>query len=691
MSYRGLRTRLALLAALVISSSMAFPTAPVAAGSRSPVSIHLISQMQYVSGDPGSLFRLSIDVDRSRAPQITLPSALVVSSHRPVDSRGEVRDVVAGTLTRLVDSVRIDLTERVDADGGPVDVLLATEVDTRSRDLLQLPEPGLYPLRLSWEEDGVVTSSFVTFIERLPAGTFVPQGNDGLRLAVVGGFDSSITLQPNSTTVVADVDRQVLFDLVSVVETLPELPVTMALRPELVEALDRSSAEDGELLSRLQAASSLRLPSTPYVDVDPSDLAAPGSSALFRRQLRLGEDVIAALLPTHINPRLMWYQDRPLTNDGGLLLAELGLRNVVLSIRAQNLTAEGASLLADSTRKVNLRLSDDSTVSAGLVDAPLSSALTRGSRDGGEDPDLVAQHVLAELKALLLDLERDNDSVAGRGLLLSTEDGSLPSPDMLTALHRVVGEDPRFDLVAAENLVSTMSVNLVDGRPVVIDLPPSGGLPDPGVAPQVSELTATVNAFSSMLPQGDFRPRQWRRLLDVLPHAAFDQERRDSYISVIRDDTLALASTIGPPMATTFTLGGRSSPLRFSIRNDGETDVRVRVRLTSSKLTLPEGDKVVLVPAQSSTAVDMPVEARSNGRFPVNLQLFTPEGGVAVSPIATLTARVNALAGLGQLVTGIAVLLLVSWWVSHFRRQHQRRQLVDARSARRHPSENRPT
>jgi hypothetical protein len=35
---------------------------------------------------------------------------------------------------------------------------------------------------------------------------------------------------------------------------------------------------------------------------------------------------------------------------------------------------------------------------------------------------------------------------------------------------------------------------------------------------------------------------------------------------------------------------------------------------------------------------------------------------------------VNAIAGLGQLVTGIALLFLVSWWASHFRRQYRRRQ-----------------
>jgi len=32
---------------------------------------------------------------------------------------------------------------------------------------------------------------------------------------------------------------------------------------------------------------------------------------------------------------------------------------------------------------------------------------------------------------------------------------------------------------------------------------------------------------------------------------------------------------------------------------------------------------------------------------------------------------VSALAGLGQLVTGVALLLLASWWIAHWRKQHR--------------------
>ena len=47
--------------------------------------------------------------------------------------------------------------------------------------------------------------------------------------------------------------------------------------------------------------------------------------------------------------------------------------------------------------------------------------------------------------------------------------------------------------------------------------------------------------------------------------------------------------------------------------------------------------------------------------------MLTPSGSLVGEPIV-LTARVNALSGLGQLLTGAALLVLATWWFSHFRR-----------------------
>jgi hypothetical protein len=70
------------------------------------------------------------------------------------------------------------------------------------------------------------------------------------------------------------------------------------------------------------------------------------------------------------------------------------------------------------------------------------------------------------------------------------------------------------------------------------------------------------------------------------------------------------------------------------------------------------------------------VEARSNGRFPVSVQLLTPRGDLALSEPVTITANVSAIAGLGQVVTATALLVLLTWWAHNWR--SKRRRAVEA-------------
>jgi hypothetical protein len=84
----------------------------------------------------------------------------------------------------------------------------------------------------------------------------------------------------------------------------------------------------------------------------------------------------------------------------------------------------------------------------------------------------------------------------------------------------------------------------------------------------------------------------------------------------------------------------------------------------------------------------MPFEALSNGTSSVFLRIFTPapEPSPATQIVddIILTARITTLTGLGQLVTGAALLVLCTWWIRHWR-QSRRRRLTEA-VAPRHPA-----
>ena len=77
------------------------------------------------------------------------------------------------------------------------------------------------------------------------------------------------------------------------------------------------------------------------------------------------------------------------------------------------------------------------------------------------------------------------------------------------------------------------------------------------------------------------------------------------------------------------------------------------------------------------TSLFVPVEAESNGTSPINLVVSTPAGQPLEDPV-TLTARVSALTGLGQVLTGGLVLVLLTWWFTHWR-SRRRAELADRR------------
>jgi uncharacterized protein (DUF58 family) len=116
------------------------------------------------------------------------------------------------------------------------------------------------------------------------------------------------------------------------------------------------------------------------------------------------------------------------------------------------------------------------------------------------------------------------------------------------------------------------------------------------------------------------------------------------------------------------TLSGRKSTIRLQVRNDSKVNLTVVVRLSSFKLYLEEPVRVLTLPAGSTTEVKIPATTRTNGRFPIGIKVSTPKGGVDVVPYQTITAKVNAIAGLGQLISITLLLVLIAWWWSHSRK-----------------------
>ena len=644
-----------------------------AASNRSINSV--ISQDQFVSGNEGSIFNVSLSLSGSDA-ESGEPTEIVVTSYQPVKTHQDVRDAVNDSLPQTIDTVVVDISSLWDPITGRVNLAIPIEINTRTTNALQMSATGLYPITIGLQQGKTVVSQLVTFVERLGAKLTTPNTQDDLRVALIGSLDGDVTRQSDSSTLISNNDRASIAQTIASLEDLPTTPITLAIRPEFIEGLDRSTLEDGDLLTRLQSTQSLNILSNTYVDVNQA--LSDQSESIFTDQLRLGEDTLRLLLPTYKATRDIWFQQTPLFSGGAQILRNLGIRNIVM-LREASQEAKGADTDPPPTGLVELQLPDGGVIDAAFVDIKLSAALTRGSQNPRGGAYLVAQQILAELKMLRAELTTNDFSTSDHGVILSTDFGALPSTSMLTALRATLNANSAITFVSLGDLLSKMTHEVKDGSRLTLELAQEPDIPSIGHQ-LFMQTQARVDAYTSMLAPGDAQVTQWKELLSVMPARTLSGAQRQSYVDAIWLQTFLLGEALSTPTSTTFTLGGRESSLRISLRNDNDYDVRVRVRLTSSKLAFNAAEQVVLLPAGVTTSIEVPVVAKSNGSFPVSLQLFSPSGNVAVGRSITLTARVNALAGLGQLVTGLALLLLIIWWVFHLRRA-SRRKLNLTRSA----------
>ena len=645
----------------------------------------LLSQDQYVAGVEGSSFSLSVFVEGPSSLGDRAPTSLLVTAHRPVETRRELHEILLGELPSNVDTLEFPIEGLRDASG-VITLSIPIELGTTTPGKLQMSAAGLYPVSIVLAVGAEFTDRLVTFVERLPDGNTEPETAAPLPTSIFGSISGSVTMQSDGSTVVSADDRSSLSDLVTVADALPGFPLTVSVSPETVQGLSRSTPEDGQLLTSLQFTDSLSYLSMPYVDIEPRDVVGTRFTDVFVDQLRQGEDALSDALPLTTARRVAWaVEDAPSAADVQLI-RDLGFRSILLLPDAQRDPGMELLQFVDPTRLVDLELEGRGTIEAQVADPRLSDLLTRAARYPVSDSFLVAQHVLADIKLLRQEIVDRGESLTGRSLVLTTNDGSMMSIELLTAVVDTLGASRLVTLVDLDEALSRSAVGLADGRPIALALPEPESVADEAPFVSYSFAASRIAAYSSMLPDGDDRPENWRRFLDVLADRRFDAAQRQEFVEVIVTDTAMIADGLVAPTPAAFTLGGRSSQLRLSLRNDGPTDLRVRLRVASPKLLFPDGEPVVVLASGTTTPVEIEVEARSNGRFPVTVQVITPDGGVALTDPIVFTARVNALAGLGQVVTGVALLLLATWWVRHWRAQYRRKQADILASTSRHPS-----
>ena len=616
------------------------------------VELRLIAQNFNVASDRQFRFVFNVADDglrelmgSSNTATLMLRAFGPVATTRDLDAALDVQptgDPVAvfGALTRRL--------ERTPA--GDFVVLVAA-----GRGGLALRQDGIYPVEIVIAVGGELRARLTTAVNYFATNTNVPR----MKVSFVVGAPSTVDrplLQPDGSIIVDDDTRSTLDDLVTIASAEGG-PLTLGVEPEVIDSLARSTAaSDIALLTRITSV--LQRHETvqqTYVPFDPSSAQRAGLGETFDELLRTGREVLDLHNGDAPLNAQAWLARQPVDRDGVDALRRSGVTTVVVTPNAAQASGSLDNYL--KTYRVGSTIEDSVAVKA--IDPTYAELLTG---------DRVAPVVDAARIAASLILSRQAVDDAGGDIrqlhaVLGNTRGEVPNPLVAVPLLVALDRAPQLNVVGISRANPVTTIDSTTSLPTINRV-------DVGASrPTIDEVASFVRITQALIPASAPQNYEWQRSLLVLNDDRFDQATLDAYAKGVRSRARLVRSSISIPDGLSFTLGSREGTLRLPIRNSSDVDLTIGVSIISAKLQLDGRTRVVSIPANGSTDLVVDVIARANGRFPVDVKFTTPDGVHQIGQTIRIGARVTTISGLGQLVSGAAVLILATWWVAHWRKR----------------------
>ena len=579
----------------------------------------------------------------------------------------EVRDLISNpslfVVTDSVDFATQSLLRKPDgqfeltATSGDLSAVVArnpastTQNDTKK---IEFSGPGIYPIRIESLINKVVRANATSFVNRVDLSTRL----EPMPVNVLVTIDSTNTLQLDGSHVVDDLTREKVSQLVSLLD-LDGALVSAQVSPQIVDGLSKSkNPADKELLLRLtNAISKTTLVATTYLAFDPSGARKTQHEEEFNALVDLGKNSLSTRFTSNVAVSDVWIARTPLDQSGVDLLAESGYRSIVM------LPAAGAALgTFDNTARPYRVVSGDKTLSLYVADPTYVAQLV----DEKNTSFIAASAIAAQLLAQRSKIETDGGTPSLKRTVLTTKDGAVLNSNLLHEILLILKRVPQqISIQTLDNLpeprqdaykpnLRAINISKFATRMNDIDL-----------------LRADLKKLDSTLDQNSATWATWNERLMVMSSDTLTTTQREEFVTQTRNELKSLRTAVTLKEGTTFTLGSRKSQLRLDLKNSSAEDLMVQVKVESPKLKLDRSVAVIEVPASSSNELVINVVALSNGLFPVDVRIYTADGSSQLGKKIEVSARVNAIAGLGQVVSGVALLLLLTWWAAHFRRKYR--------------------
>ena len=568
--------------------------------------------------------------------------------HRRIASVDSFRAIANGDVQSSVTDSLIIRLSRVERDyAGHLLPVVPIIIEEKEGFSLSIPFDGIYPItiRLVDSQTDAVLSEVLTFVNKRDPNSELPS----VPFSTLIHLQSEPSFSASGDIDISDATRGAVQRTIDFLASHPT-PVTVSIEPEVVAALAESAIpSDAQLFLALrEQLRSRTITNATFAPVNPSLFAGLNLSREFSSQLSFGEKTLNRLLPGVTIQRSVFVAQHRLDDAGVALLRKSGITSILLlpSAKTDTNSEKSPNLLA--------RPSTKGSESSAVISA-LAPNFAPGVAASKKDAYRIAAEVLVERDDLLT---AGNDPAAIRLALPVDVSNPSFSESALTASMTLAATLGIADI--------DMSVpQTIDASTPAISFGPSPPSLDTSRVASINAARTELTAVSSMLSEGDLRRNLWPSLLGIGTSTVVDNP--SEYVSTLRKKLRATRAAVTVTTPTKLTLSSRNGFIRVQIRNDSTDDLIVRVRLSSAKLTLTNPSRIITLTAGGTTEVSVSAITRTSGAFPISVWVATPVGNAEVVPLITITARVTAIAGFGQLISISLLLVILAWWWSNRR------------------------
>jgi hypothetical protein len=571
--------------------------------------------------------------------------------HRRLSSRESLTSIANGEATSSVtDTVYLRLSRLTRDTNGNLVVTIPMLQATNNQVSLLVSQDGVYPITIRITDDitNKPIASVLTFINRRTIDSRLPT----VQATTIISLTHSPSISPSG---IFEVTPELRAKAQRFIDYLNKnsRAATVYVQPETIAALATSTdPNDVAIIEGIR--NQLRTRSITTATFAPTDVSMMANAFLddeFISQLRLGESTLTKYLPGINIVRNTWVANDLVDKRGIELLHKAGITGLILLHSGQS----GANYQAPHGVLARPDGSSQQFMSVVSVDAELSRQLAAGA--------LTLPYAFRAAAEIII--ERDDLLAKGIApesvrLVLASDTSSVESFDAIDIVAKAVAGSPGIkmtDMTIAQTVsADTPAINFA------AQTQNNGAAIRNSLAYSRAQLTAVLSMFSD----NDVSSDSLNYLLGLAGSTI--TSRPSAYSNGLGTELAKLRAAVSVTTPRELTLSGRNSTIRLQLRNDSKVNLTVVVRLSSVKLYLDEPVRVITLPAGSTTEVKIPATTRTNGRFPIGIKVSTPEGAVDVVPYQTITAKVNAIAGLGQLISITLLLVLIAWWWSHSRK-----------------------